>query len=169
MQNYVFAPGCLFNSETEEATTDRSYGRSALWANYEFLLLIISFYAFSGCCRRTHKLFELGKFHHPPTIAKTSVDARKARVGCRRKILLNSWSYGARWVADHLFDSMSSVVDDRAVAQADHSLPRYDGSNWCQCCHKSRHNSRSNGEYVTFVVSNYTYEVFPWFPINPFK
>ena len=127
MQNYVFAPGYLFNSETEEATTDRSYGRSALWANYEFLLLIISFYAFSGCCRRTHKLFELGKFHQQSTIAKTSVDARKARVGCRRKILLNSWSYGARWVADHLFDSMSSVVGDRAVAQADHSLPRCDG------------------------------------------
>jgi hypothetical protein len=39
---------------------------------------------------RTHELFELGKFHHPPTIAKTSVDARKARVGGRRKILLNS-------------------------------------------------------------------------------
>jgi hypothetical protein len=32
MQNYVLAPGCLFNSETEEATTDRSYGRSALLA-----------------------------------------------------------------------------------------------------------------------------------------
>ena len=93
---------------------------------------------------RTHELFELGKFHQQPTIAKTSVDARKARVGCLRKILLNSWSYGARWVADHLFDSMSSVVGDRAVAQADHSLPRCDGSNWCLCCQKSRHNSRSN-------------------------
>jgi hypothetical protein len=32
MPNYVFASGCLFNSETEEATTDRSYGRSALLA-----------------------------------------------------------------------------------------------------------------------------------------
>jgi hypothetical protein len=41
------------------------------------LLKIVSFYAFSGCCRRTHKLFELGKFHHPPTIAKTSVDMQE--------------------------------------------------------------------------------------------
>jgi len=49
------------------------------------VLEIVSFYAFSGCCRRTHKLFELGKFHHPPTIAKTSVDARKARVDYRRQ------------------------------------------------------------------------------------
>ena len=47
------------------------------------------------------------------------MDARKARVDCRRKILLNSGSYGARLVAVSQFDSMSSVVGDRAVAQAD--------------------------------------------------
>jgi hypothetical protein len=58
-----------------------------------------------------------------PTIAKTLVDARKARVGCLRKILLNSLSYGARLVAARLFNSMSSVMGDRAVAQAD----RYPG------------------------------------------
>ncbi|WP_333341297.1 hypothetical protein [Microcoleus sp. BROC3] len=62
-----------------------------------------------------------------PTITKTSVDARKARVDCRRKILLNSSSYGARLVADRQFDSMSSVMGDRAIAQTHHSLPRCDG------------------------------------------
>jgi len=71
-----------------------------------------------------------------PTIATTSVDARKARVDCLRKILLNSWSYGARLVAVSLFDSMSSVVGDPTVAQAVSSLPRCDGSNWCQCCYE---------------------------------
>jgi hypothetical protein len=71
-----------------------------------------------------------------PTIATISTDARKARVDCRHKILLNSWRYDARWVADHLFDSMSSVMGDRAVAQTDQSLPRCDGSNWCQCCYE---------------------------------
>ena len=71
-----------------------------------------------------------------PTIATISTDARKARVDCRCKILLNSWSYGARLVTDHLFDSMSSVVGDRAVAQADRSLPRCVGRNWCQCCYE---------------------------------
>jgi hypothetical protein len=71
-----------------------------------------------------------------PTIATISTDATKARVHCLRKILLNSWSYGARLVADHLFDSMSSVVGDRAVAQADHSLSRCDGRNWRQCCYE---------------------------------
>ncbi|MEG4304885.1 hypothetical protein [Microcoleus sp. D3_18a_C4] len=64
-----------------------------------------------------------------PTITKTSVDARKTRVGCLRKILLNSWSYGARLVAVSLFDSMSSGMGDRAVAQADRSLPRCGDSN----------------------------------------
>ncbi|MEG3959757.1 hypothetical protein [Microcoleus sp. herbarium2] len=62
-----------------------------------------------------------------PTITKTLVDARKARVGCLRKILLNSLSYGARLVAARLFNSMSSVMGDRAVAQADRSLPKCDG------------------------------------------
>jgi hypothetical protein len=62
-----------------------------------------------------------------PTIATISTDARKARVDCR-KILLNSWSYGARLVAVSLFDSMSSVMGSRAVAQADRSLPRCDGA-----------------------------------------
>jgi hypothetical protein len=71
-----------------------------------------------------------------PMIATISTDARKARVGCRHKILLNSWRYDARLVAARLFDSMSSVVGDRAVAQTDRSLPRCDGSNWCQCCYK---------------------------------
>jgi hypothetical protein len=79
-----------------------------------------------------------------PTIATISTDARKARVDCRRKILLNSWSYGTRLVATRLFDSMSSVVGDPTVAQAVSSLPRCDGSNWCLCCHKILHNSRSN-------------------------
>ncbi|MEG4581584.1 hypothetical protein QUA71_18505 [Microcoleus sp. MON1_C5] len=51
------------------------------------------------------------------------MDARKARVGCLRKILLNSLSYGVRWVADRLFDSISSVVGDRAVPQ----VARYPG------------------------------------------
>ncbi len=71
-----------------------------------------------------------------PTIAIILTNARKAGVDCRRKILLNSWSYGARLVATRLFDSMSSVVGDRAVAQADRSLPRCDGRNWCQCCYE---------------------------------
>jgi len=71
-----------------------------------------------------------------PTIATISTNARKARVDCRRKILLNSWSYGARLVAVSLFDSMSSVMGDRAVAQAVSSLPRCDGRNWCQCCYE---------------------------------
>ena len=71
-----------------------------------------------------------------PTIATISTDARKTRVDCRCKILLNSWSYGARLVAARQFDSMSSVVGDRAVAQADRSLPRCDGRNWCQCCYE---------------------------------
>jgi len=71
-----------------------------------------------------------------PTIAKTSADARKARVDYRRKILLHSWSYGTRLVATRLFDSISSVVGDRAVAQAVSSLPRCDGRNWCQCCYE---------------------------------
>ncbi|WP_341737912.1 hypothetical protein [Microcoleus sp. CAWBG640] len=55
------------------------------------------------------------------------MDARKARVDCRHKILLNSSSYGARWVADRLFDSMSSVMGDRAVTQAARWLPKCDG------------------------------------------
>jgi len=62
-----------------------------------------------------------------PTIAKTLVDARKARVGCLRKILLNSLSYGARLVAARLFNSMSSVMGDRAVPQVARSLPKCDG------------------------------------------
>jgi hypothetical protein len=35
---------------------------------------------------------------------------------------------GSSQRSDRLFDSMNSVVGDRAVAQADHSLPRCDGA-----------------------------------------
>ena len=101
---------------------------------YAFLCVFMRFYAFLwdrpspfSCLNSSNCV--------SPTIATISTDARKARVDCRRKILLNSWSYGARWVADHLFDSMNSVVGDRAVAQTDRS-PRCDGSNWCQCCYE---------------------------------
>jgi len=102
---------------------------------YAFLCVFMRFYAFLwdrpspfSCLNSSNCV--------SPTIATILTDARKARVDCRRKILLNSWSYGARWVADHLFDSMNYVVGDRAVAQAARSLPRCDGSNWCQCCYE---------------------------------
>jgi len=79
-----------------------------------------------------------------PMIAKTLVKARKARVGCLRKILLNSWRYGARWIADHLFDSMSESRGRSSCRSSRELATQVWRQQLMPVLLRSCHNSRSN-------------------------